>query len=102
MKYKKHIFICTNDKPAPKKSCGSERGMVLVDLFKEKLKEHDDLHKTMRAQKTGCLDVCAFGPGVVVYPEGVFYGGVTPEDVDEIFESHILNDKPVERLMLPE
>jgi (2Fe-2S) ferredoxin len=101
MKYKKHIFICTNDKPAPKKCCGSDRGGVLVDLFKEKLKEHD-LHKTMRAQKTGCLDVCAFGPGVVVYPEGVFYGGVTPEDVNEIFESHILNDKPVERLMLPE
>lgn len=101
MKYKKHIFICTNDKPAPKKSCGSERGMVLVDLFKDKLKEHD-LHKTMRAQKTGCLDVCAFGPGMVVYPEGVFYGGVTPEDVDEIFESHILNDVPVERLRLPE
>lgn len=75
--------------------------MVLVDLFKEKLKENG-LNRTMRAQKAGCLDVCAFGPGMVVYPEGIFYGNVTPEDVDEIFESHILNDKPVERLILPE
>lgn len=75
--------------------------MVLVDLFKEKLKENG-LNKTMRAQKAGCLDVCAFGPGMVVYPEGIFYGHVTPEDVDEIFESHILNNKPVERLILPE
>lgn len=75
--------------------------MVLVDLFKEKIKEKG-LNKTLRAQKTGCLDVCAFGPGMVVYPEGIFYGGVTPEDVDEIFESHILHNKPVERLILPE
>lgn len=75
--------------------------MVLVDLFKEKLKENG-LNKTMRAQKAGCLDVCAFGPGMVVYPEGIFYGNVTPEDVDEIFESHILNNTPVERLILPE
>lgn len=101
MKYKKHIFICTNDKPAPKKCCGSERGMVLVDLFKEKLKENG-LNSTIRAQKAGCLDMCAFGPSLVVYPEGVFYGNVTPENVDEIFESHILNDKPVERLIIPE
>lgn len=75
--------------------------MELVDLFKEKIKENG-LNRVMRAQKTGCLDVCAFGPGMVVYPEGVFYGNVTPEDVDEIFQSHILNDKPVERLILPE
>jgi (2Fe-2S) ferredoxin len=39
---------------------------------------------------------------VVVYPEGVFYGGVRPEDVDEIIESHILNDHPVERLRIPD
>ena len=101
MKYEKHIFICTNDKPAPKKCCGSDRGMELVNLFKDKIKENG-LNKTMRAQKTGCLDVCAFGPGMVVYPEGVFYGGVTPADVDEIFESHLLNNRPVERLILPE
>lgn len=75
--------------------------MILVNLFKEKMKEKG-LNKTMRAQKTGCLDVCAFGPGMVVYPEGVFYGNVTPEDVDEIIESHLENGIPVERLRLPE
>jgi len=39
---------------------------------------------------------------VVVYPEGVWYGRVKPEDVDEIIESHILGDKPVERLRIPD
>jgi (2Fe-2S) ferredoxin len=54
----------------------------------------------VRAQKAGCFDVCAFGPAVVVYPEGVFYGNVQLSDVNEIFEEHIVNNRPVERLKL--
>lgn len=99
MKYKKHVFICTNDKDAPKKCCGSERGTALVDAFKESLKEKG-LLKEMRAQRTGCLDVCALGPGLVVYPEGVFYGNVQLSDVEEIVQSHLVNDTVVERLKL--
>ncbi len=99
MKYKKHVFICTNQKPAPKRSCGEERGLALVDAFKEGLKNRG-LQVEIRAQKTGCLDVCAFGPSLVVYPEGIFYGNVQLSDVEEIIESHLVNDQPVERLKL--
>jgi (2Fe-2S) ferredoxin len=99
MKYKKHVFICTNQKDAPKKCCGEDRGMALVNAFKESLKAKG-LQTEIRAQKTGCLDVCAFGPGLVVYPEGVFYGNVQPSDVEEIVESHLVNDKVVERLVI--
>src|SRR6478736_8410970 len=99
MKYKKHIFICTNQKEGGKKCCGEERGMELVNLFKDQVKSRG-LNMEVRAQKAGCFDVCGFGPAVVVYPEGVFYGHVTPADVNEIMEEHILNDRPVERLKL--
>lgn len=54
----------------------------------------------MRANAAGCLDACAFGTSVVVYPEGVWYGGVKAEDVLEIVESHLLGGKPVERLRM--
>lgn len=54
----------------------------------------------MRAQRAGCLDACEHGPSVVVYPEGVFYGGVKPEHVDEIVEQHLIQDRPVERLII--
>jgi (2Fe-2S) ferredoxin len=54
----------------------------------------------IRAQKAGCLGICNFGPTITIYPEGVFYVGVKLEDVKEIIESHILNKKTVERLLL--
>jgi (2Fe-2S) ferredoxin len=47
------------------------------------------------------LDQCEHGPTIVVYPEAIWYGGVTLDDVDEIFESHVMGGKPVERLRLP-
>jgi (2Fe-2S) ferredoxin len=99
MKYKKHIFICTNQRDSSRPSCGEQNGMDLIGKFKEEMGKLG-LHKTMRVQKAGCLDICDFGPSVVVYPDGIFYGHVKQEDVLEIVESHLLNDKPVKRLQL--
>lgn len=99
MKFKKHVFICTNDKEAPKKSCGSVHGMQLVDAFKEELKEKGLLQE-IRAQRAGCLDCCAQGPTMVVYPEGVFYGNVQLGDVKEIVEKHLVADEVVDRLRI--
>lgn len=101
MVYDKHIFICVNQRAAgaARKSCGEAHGMEIVDAFKKKLKERD-LPIKLRAQKAGCLDICDFGQTLVVYPEGVFYVGVTLNDVDEIIEEHIVNNRVVERLKL--
>ena len=100
MKYKKHIFICTNQRADGERvCCGEQTGLELVRHFKKELKDRG-LNKTMRAQKAGCMDICEYGPNVVVYPDGVFYGGVHPEDVNEIVEKHLLNDEPVDRLKI--
>ena len=100
MKYRKHVFICTNQKEAGKKCCGEERGMALVNAFKDSIRSKG-LQIEIRAQKTGCLDACNFGPSLVVYPEGTYYGHVELFDVNEIVEEHLLRDRPVERLVLP-
>lgn len=73
--------------------------MELVKAFKKAVKDNN-LKGRVRAQRAGCLDACEYGPSVVVYPEGVFYGGVQVGDVEEIINEHILQNKPVERLKI--
>jgi len=100
MKYKKHIFICTNQRsPDARICCGEEHGMKLVKEFKRIIKDKG-LNIDMRAQRAGCFDLCEKGPSVVVYPEGVFYSKVEIEDVNEIVEKHLENDEVVQRLIM--
>lgn len=100
-KFRYHIFVCTNQRPPanPRGCCDPEGGGALQALFKKELAARG-LRAGVRANKAGCLDQCEHGPTVVVYPEAIWYGGVRPEDVAEIVESHILNGRPVERLQL--
>jgi (2Fe-2S) ferredoxin len=102
-KFERHIFICTNQRPEghPRGCCSPSGEGELHRLFKVKLAQRG-IKGTVRANKSGCLDQCEIGPTVVVYPEAVWYGHVTPEDVDEIIDSHIIGGRPVERLIIPD
>lgn len=93
MKYEKHVFVCTNQKKKGKKCCGQAHGLALVERMKMRVKELG-MKKQIRINKSGCLDACAYGPAMVVYPDGTWYGGVTLEDADEIVDRHLLEDKP--------
>jgi (2Fe-2S) ferredoxin len=102
-RYRHHVFICINRRSPddPRGSCNPDGSERLRDRFKEEVGRRG-LKKTVRANAAGCLDQCEHGPTVVVYPEAVWYGRVQPEDVPEIVESHLVNGRPVERLVLPE
>ena len=80
-------------------SCGEGHGLALVAAFKKAINDKK-LEMPVRAQKSGCLDICELGPSVVVYPEGVFYGNVQLSDVQEIVDEHVEAGRPVERLRL--
>jgi (2Fe-2S) ferredoxin len=103
-KFEKHIFICTNQRPDgnSRGCCDPSGNAELHRVFKEKLKQRGIPNSTVRANKAGCLDQCEVGPTVVVYPDNVWYGGVTPADVDQIIDAHIVGGKPVERLVIPD
>lgn len=101
MKFKKHIFICTNERAAgERQSCGEKHGLALVAAFKKSLLDKG-LKTEVRAQRAGCLDACESGPTLVVYPEGIYYRNVQLNDVEEIIRKHIIENAPVERLVLP-
>jgi len=103
-KFEKHIFICTNQRPDgnPRGCCDPSGNAELHRVFKEKLKQRGIPNSKVRANKAGCLDQCEMGPTVVVYPDNVWYGGVTPADVDQIIDAHIVGGNPVERLVIPD
>jgi (2Fe-2S) ferredoxin len=99
--FEHHIFVCENlrDPDDPRGCCSLKGGEEIRLRFKDEIKKRG-LKGKARANKAGCLDQCAQGPAVVVYPEGIWYGHVNVDDVDEIMESHIIGGKPVERLLI--
>lgn len=101
--FQRHVFVCVNERAPddPKGSCKAKGGIEVRDKFKAELKARG-LAKTIRANNAGCLDQCARGVSVVIYPEQVWYGGVTVEDVVEIVEKHLIGGQVVERLLMPD
>lgn len=99
MRYEKHLFICANQKAPGKQCCGEEHGVKLVEKFREVL-EARGLKGKVRAQRSGCLDACKFGPSMVIYPEGTYYGQVSFEDVERIVDEHVINNRTVKDLEL--
>lgn len=99
--FQRHIFVCTNRRPDdhPKGSCAAKGSEEIRAAFKAEL-EKRGIKGQMRANAAGCLDTCALGPSVVVYPEGVWYGHVKLEDVPVIVEEHLIGGRPVERLIM--
>ena len=102
-KFQRHIFTCINERPAGSpRGCCTEKGSAdVAEAFKRQLHEAG-LRRIVRANKAGCLDQCSRGTTVVVYPEGVWYGGVSVTDVDEIIKRHIIGGEVVYRLVIPD
>lgn len=101
--YQRHIFFCVNDRGegADRPSCNQCGSALMRDYAKKKVKALGlSGPGQIRVNQAGCLDRCEEGPVCVVYPEGVWYTYVDEHDVDEIIESHLVNGKPVERLMI--
>jgi len=97
------VFVCTNERPAdhPKGSCKLAGGAEVRDRLKAELAARG-LSKVVRANAAGCLDQCEHGVTIVVYPEQVWYGRVTVDDVIEIVDKHLIGGEIVERLALPD
>ncbi len=100
-RYQRHIFVCINERPAGHpKGCCLEKGSAEVrDVLKAELKKRG-LAGIVRANNSGCLDACEYGVSMVIYPDGVWYGGVRKEDITEIIERTIVNGEVIQRLLI--
>jgi (2Fe-2S) ferredoxin len=98
----KHVFVCSQQRPPghPRGSCTEKGCREVLDEFYFQLQQRQCFDK-VAVTATGCIGPCGSGPSVLVYPESVMYGGVTKDDVNAIFDEHLLGDTPVARLMVP-
>ncbi|MGI6174606.1 MAG: NADH-quinone oxidoreductase subunit NuoF [Christensenellales bacterium] len=90
--YRSHILVCAGT------GCASSGSEKLISVFQEKVEENG-LSEEVKVVKTGCFGLCANGPVVIVYPEGVFYSKVTEEDAIEIINEHIVKGRIVTKLL---
>jgi (2Fe-2S) ferredoxin len=101
--FDRHVFVCTNERAPshPRGDCKSKDGVAVRDRLKQELTARG-MSKMIRANNAGCLDQCEHGCSMVVYPEQVWYGKVTVDDIAEIVESHLIGGQIVSRLLMPD
>lgn len=101
MSYQYHLFFCLNERSNGDDCCARHNAQALFDFTKRRVKELGlNGEGKVRVNKAGCLDHCANGPVMVIYPQGVWYSMIDTEDVEEIINSHLMQGRPVERLMI--
>ena len=100
-RFQKHFFICNNKrtKDDPRGSCSARGSDELLDYAKERIYELG-LKGKVRVNKAGCLDACAHGPTMVIYPDDIWYSPKTKEDIEEIITNHVLSNGITDRLVI--
>jgi NADH-quinone oxidoreductase subunit F len=90
--YRAHILLCYGG------ACLSSGADKVKEALETELGKVA-LHNEIDIITTGCMGTCELGPVMVVYPEGIFYQRVLPEDVPDIVQEHLLKGRVVKRLL---
>ena len=95
--FRYHVFVCDQPKPEGVPSCRARCAGQVIDALRREIGVRK-LEDRVQITTCGSLGLCERGPNMVVYPEGVWYSGVTPADVSELVASHFENGQPLARL----
>lgn len=99
--FKYHLFFCLNQRENGNDCCGNHGAHELFEYAKIRCKELGlSGAGKVRINKAGCLDRCANGPAMVVYPEATWYTAIDKSDIDEIINEHFIKGQVVERLRI--
>lgn len=97
--YERHIFICTGPD-----CCTTEEGTAAWQRLKSGVAKLNSASGKGRIYRTkvGCLRICQSGPTAVIYPQGTWYGGLTPDALDRVIREDLGQGRPVEDLQIGE
>lgn len=89
---RRHVLVCVN------RDCADRGAVSVLNGLRARLRE-DGRDREVRTTRAMCMGRCGEGPVVAVYPDGVWYRRVSPQDVDELYTSHLTEGRPVGRLI---
>ncbi len=78
-----HVFVCTNDRHGKRKSCADNNSAQIRKVLKEEVATRGWKPK-VRVSQCGCMGLCADGPNVILYPQKVWFSGVSENDVSDV------------------
>ncbi|MBP0963586.1 MAG: NAD(P)H-dependent oxidoreductase subunit E, partial [Oscillospiraceae bacterium] len=93
--YRSTVIVCGGT------GCTSSGSLKVIEALEKEIGEAG-LAEEVKVIKSGCFGLCALGPIVVVYPEGAFYANMTPENVREVVQEHLLKGRVVKHLLYDE
>ncbi|MBI3666298.1 MAG: hypothetical protein HY236_08755, partial [Acidobacteria bacterium] len=99
--FRYHVFVCDQQKPEGVPCCSARGSGKVIEALRREIAARG-LADEVQVTVCGSLGLCERGPNMVVYPEGVWYSGVGPEDLREIVWSHFHKGRAVERLANPD
>jgi sirohydrochlorin ferrochelatase/(2Fe-2S) ferredoxin len=88
----KHVLVCANA------DCAARGSVALLIALRRRIKDAGR-ERDIRVTRTSCMGRCGEGPTVAVYPDGIWYRGVTEHDAAELVHDHLLGDRLVSRLV---
>jgi (2Fe-2S) ferredoxin len=90
-----HVFVCTT---VGRHHCGGLGSEKVLLRLRDELERRGLTH--VRTTRMGCNQQHHQGPILIVYPDGVWYGNLRVDDVDDIITEHLVGGRPVERLRI--
>ena len=91
--FSKHILICTGPR------CGGERNSARIRQEFRKEFVRQSVPASVKETQCICFGLCTYGPNVIVYPDGIVYSAVKPQDVAEIVREHLIRGRVIQRLL---
>jgi NADH:ubiquinone oxidoreductase subunit F (NADH-binding) len=92
--YRSHVLVCV-DPECLKKGAHEINDSLQDELVAQGLIDEVQVLETSR------IGGCSNGPEIMVYPEGVHYSGMTPDDIPYLVEEHFLKGRMAQKFLTP-